>query len=258
LWGCVKNAQYTGGRIIKKVLVIGLSLIAVVILFLTSFTNVIGYQTVQSSNQRVIQDEVNQRELLFQTIVDIANNKEIQRIILKSQMSRGIFPESELPVVTKNQLKMMYLIGLILSKFISKSRMQSMIQQYQLINPNIQAGINGVIEKDALLNAEINQLSNSDCDCENEINQEKISTTDFSDSPIICGFFLILIIMCFVTLAPLGYIEEIFRNMFTPLAVLFSLITFPIWFPIIFLILTPTVYVWGITFDCFPEVGPPN
>ncbi|MBN1861924.1 MAG: hypothetical protein JW840_10765, partial [Candidatus Thermoplasmatota archaeon] len=96
---------------------IGVSLCAVVLLVLGSLSNVVGYQTVQRSQQNLIKERINQRELLFQTIVDIANNKEIQRIILKSQMSRGIFPPSEIPVITKNQLRQMYLLGLMLSKF---------------------------------------------------------------------------------------------------------------------------------------------
>ncbi len=147
---------------------IGVSICALVLLVLGSLSNVVGYQSVQSSNQQVIKEEVNQRELLFQTIVDIANNKEIQRIILKSQMSRGIFPASEFPVLTKNQIKMMYFLGLILSKFFSKSRMQSMVQQYQLINPDMQRKISAVIEKDTTLKEEITQLQNTECDCEKD------------------------------------------------------------------------------------------
>ena len=151
----------------KKCLAVGISIIAVVLLVLGSLSNVVGYQTVQSSNQSVIQERINQKELLFQTIVDIANNKDIQRIILKSQISRGEFPLSDIPILTKNQLKQLYLIGLMFSKVISKSRMQSVVQQYQLFNPEMQHGIKDVIEKDTTLNAEINQLQNSECDCEN-------------------------------------------------------------------------------------------
>jgi hypothetical protein len=152
---------------IKKWLITGISLIAVVLLTITSLSNVIGYQTVQSSNQSAIKERINQRELLFQTIVDIANNKEIQRIILKSQMSRGIFPQSEIPVLTKNQLKQMNIIGLILAKVVSKSRLQSMIGKYQISNEETQKEINAVIEKDATLNSEITVLLNSKCDCGN-------------------------------------------------------------------------------------------
>jgi hypothetical protein len=173
---------------------IGVSILAVVLLMMGSLSNVMGYQAVQTSQQNIIKERINQRELLFQTIVDIVNNKEIQRIILKSQMSRGMFPVSDIPVLTKNQLKVMYLIGLILSKIISNSRMHSMVEKYQLNNQALQKEINAVIEKDNSLNAEITQLQDSECDCENEINEEKISTTDFSDTPIICMFSLTVIL----------------------------------------------------------------
>jgi hypothetical protein len=153
---------------IRKWFAIGISTVSVILLILTSLSNVVGYQTVRTTQQNVIKERINQRELLFQTIVDIANNKEIQRIILKSQMSRGIFPTSEFPVVTKNQIKMMYFLGFILSKVVSKLRMQSMVQQHQLLNPNIQAGINGVIEKNATLKGEITQLKSSECGCTGE------------------------------------------------------------------------------------------
>ncbi|HER45251.1 MAG TPA: hypothetical protein ENO12_00365 [Thermoplasmatales archaeon] len=146
---------------------IEVSILAVVLLVLGSLSNVVGYQTVQTSQQNLITERINQRELLFQTIVDIANNKEIQRIILKSQMSRGIFPSSEMPVLTKNQLKRMYFIGVVLSKAISKSKIQSMIGKYQLNNPELQKEISAVIDKDATIKVEISQLQNADCDCEN-------------------------------------------------------------------------------------------
>ncbi len=150
----------------KRPLIV-VSLCAVVLLVLGSLSNVVGYQTVQTSQQNIIKERINQRELLFQTICDIANNKEIQRIILKSQMSRGIFPTSEIPVVTKGQLRQIFLLGVLLSKFTRISRVQSMIGKYQFNNQEIQKEISAVIEKDAILNVELTQLRNSECDCEN-------------------------------------------------------------------------------------------
>jgi hypothetical protein len=171
-----------------KIPLIGGSICAVVLLILGSLTNVVGFQTIQSSNQQIIKDEINQKELLFQTIVDIANNKEIQRIILMSQMSRGIFPTSEFPVVTKNQLKMMYFLGLILSKFLSKSRIHSMVGKYQFDNQGMQKEISTVIKKDTTLNAELAQLLNSKCDCENE------NTTGLWHFPIFCSILGLIIV----------------------------------------------------------------
>jgi hypothetical protein len=184
----------------KKWLAIGISICAVVLLVLGSLSNVVGYQTVQSSNQQTKKEKISQKELLFQTIVDVANNKEIQRIILKSQMSRGIFPASDIPVITKNQLKQMYFIGLILSKFLSKSRMHSIIGKYQFNNQEMQKEISAVIEKDATLNGEMNQLSNSECDCENE----KIIRLDLSTT--ICTILLVILI-------PFLIILEIFAEL---------------------------------------------
>jgi len=147
---------------------IGISICAVILLVLASLSNVVGYQTIQSSNQKTINQEINQKELLFQTIVDIANNKEIQQVILKSQ---GLFnpdvrfPLLNTPVLTKNFLKQMYFIGLMLSKTISKSKMHSLMERYRVNNPIMQKEITAIIEKDTTLNGEMKQLSNSQCGC---------------------------------------------------------------------------------------------
>jgi hypothetical protein len=232
----------------RKWLITGISTIAVILLTLTSFTNVIGYNTVQSSNQQTIKETVNQKELLFQTIVDIANNKEIQRIILKSQLSRGIFPTSEIPVITKNQLKMMYFLGLILSKVISKSRMQSMVQQYQLLNPITQEEMIGIIEKDVTLKNEITQLQNSDCNCGNKIDEEKISKIEVAYYKIICGILFILWVGSAIIMEPFGIIIEYLENMgLIVLEKLFYLITLPI--------LLPLALIFFISFTLFIVFG---
>jgi len=182
----------------KKYPLIGLSIVAVVVLILASLSNVVGFQTVQSSNQKVIKDEVDKKELLFQTIVNIANNKEIQQIILKSQPNKEGFFNQDLrfslfntPVLTKNQLKHMYVIGLMLSKVISKSKIHSMIEQYQVSHQGLQKEITAVIEKDATLNGEITQLSNLKCDCERE------NTTQWS-FPILCIILYPFLIITFI------------------------------------------------------------
>ena len=160
----------------RKWLAIGISTVSVILLTLTSFTNVVGYQTVQSSNQSVIQERINQRELLFQTICDIANNKEIQRIILKSQISRGIFSTLDIPVLTKNQLNNMYVFGLLLTKVISKSKLFSLMKQYQMIpSSDLQKQLTAIIEKDTKLSGEISQLSNSNCQCESQNIKNQVS-----------------------------------------------------------------------------------
>jgi hypothetical protein len=186
---------------------IGVSILAVVLLVMGSLSNVVGYQSVQTSQQNTIKERINQRELLFQTIVDIANNKEIQRIILKSQINRGTFPTSEIPVITKQQIRQMYFIGSILSKVVSKSRIHSMVQQYQLLNPIIQGRINGVIDKDVTLSNEISQLQNSECDCENE------SASEWR-FPVICFVLMVLFYSPFIVLGLIDIIIGVPTNIF--------------------------------------------
>ena len=166
--------------------------IGIILLFVgVTIAPTINLNIVKASQQNLIKERINQREMLFQTIVDIANNKEIQRIILKSQMSRGVFPESELSVVTKNQIRQMYFLGLILSKVVIKSRIQSMVQQYQFNNQNIQIEMYDVIEKDTTLNSEITQLKGFDCDCNNK------DTTFYWRFPIICLLLLPSVLLNF-------------------------------------------------------------
>ena len=179
----------------NKYPLIGGSILAVVLLVLASLTNVIGYQTVQSSNQKIITTD-NPKELLFQTIVDMVNNKEIQKVILNSELTRkrffnpGVsFSVFNPPVLTEKFLKRMYTMGVILFGTPSKSKIQSMLKQYQVNNQGIQKEITAVIEKDATLNKKITQLSNSKCDCED------ISVVTSWPFPIICCIagFLVLI-----------------------------------------------------------------
>jgi hypothetical protein len=182
----------------KKPLIV-VSICAVVLLVLGSLSNVVGYQTVQSSNQNTINNEVNQKELLFQTIVDIANNKEIQKIILNSEMRRGGFFNADTRflvftshMLTMKELNTAYHIGLLLTKTLSASKIHSLLERYWISNQGVQKEIIAVIEKDAIINGEMKQLSNSKCDCENE------NTTSWS-FPVICTILLplfILTILC--------------------------------------------------------------
>jgi len=187
---------------------IGFSICAVVLLVLASLSNVVGYQTVQSSNQTVINTEVNQKELVFQTIVDITNNKEMQRIILKSQISRGELPVSDIPVLTMKQLKQMYFVGLILTKTISKAKIHSMIERHQVNNQLIQKDINDVIEKDTTLYKEMKQLSSSKCNCENEISTEW-------HFPVICTILVIIQLITLIIIENgLGVLSDLFIYIF--------------------------------------------
>lgn len=197
----------------KYPFLIGVSICAVVLLILASLTNVVGYQTITSSNQKTSSEVINQKELLFQSIVDIANNKEIRGILLRYQISTGEFPVSHTPVLTMKQLKQMYIVGLILTKTISKARMYSIIETYQVNNQGMQKEIIASIEKYANLNREIKQLSDSKCNCDN--NSES-TTWQF---PVICTLIFVtaVIFLFLIWSINIGYnmvivLERLYQN----------------------------------------------
>jgi hypothetical protein len=157
---------------VDKKPLIGVSICAVVLLVLGSLSTVVGYQSVQSSNQKIINDKVDQKELLFQTILDLANNKEIQRVIFTSQMNLHYFTSGmktlpiNTPVITKKHLELAYQLGLLLLKYMTSSRVASIMRPVHDFTPGVQQRITSVVENDTKLNGEINQLSTSDCHCQ--------------------------------------------------------------------------------------------
>jgi hypothetical protein len=73
-----------------------------------------------------------------------------------------------------------------------------MFEQYQIYNLKIEKEITVVIEKDATFKAEIAQLSDSKCDCENE-------NTISWNFPVICILLIPILILAWVLFYPFGY-----------------------------------------------------
>lgn len=183
----------------KKPSLISLCIISIIFLVLCSWTNVVGYQMIQTSYKEKEKNETTQKELLLQTILDIANNKEIKKIILKSEIKRGIdglfITRSKssffiLPRLTKNFLNCAYNLGVILYRSLDVSKIRSMFERYQLHNQGIQKEITAVIEKNTELRGKIVQLLDLTCDCENDDMTKWIF-------PVICTLLLPLFMFSF-------------------------------------------------------------
>ncbi|MDH7507481.1 MAG: hypothetical protein QHH15_06850 [Candidatus Thermoplasmatota archaeon] len=194
----------------QKVSLIGI--IVVVLLVLCSLTNVVGYQMVQSSNPKTIKDNIDQKELLFQTIIDIANNKEIQNVIQKSESSESLIKLLHVPaiilfliksricfglllpqpsILNKSYLEYAYRMGVKLSKTISVSNMHSILEHFKVNRQVKQKEIINIIEKNDVFNKEIEQLSDLPCEC------EKDKTTGWG-FPIICTLLFPLFLFSFM------------------------------------------------------------
>jgi len=154
----------------RKCLAVGIILLFVGVAIAPS----VNFNVVNASNNDKRENEISQKDLLFRTILDVANNREIQKIVFSSEMQGGVFLNTDMrfsvfipQVITKNYLNSAYRIGLILTKTLGVSRIHSIIEKYQVNNQALQKEINAVIQKDVTLNREITQLLNSKCDCEN-------------------------------------------------------------------------------------------
>jgi hypothetical protein len=180
----------------QKYPLIGVSICSIILLILSTFTNVVGTQTIQPSNQKTTKEEINNKELLFQTILNIANNIEIQKIVFNSEMRReiifnldkrvsGFTPQ----VFTKNFLTTSYHLGLILSKSLKLPRIHSMLSRYHSHNLEIQREITFLKTKNDELNRELIQLSSLNCDCQKGLDATKWTF------PVICAILLNLFVI---------------------------------------------------------------
>jgi len=177
-------------KVIQRSPLIGVSIAVAFLFLLASFTNVVGVQTVKTTNHSTINDEVDQKEFLFQSIFDLTNNKEIQKIILNSEIRReGLFnPDVRFKVftpyvLTKKYLNSAYNIGSIPTKTLSTSKIHTILQRSQMSNQGLQKEITAIIEENDTLNNEMNQLAGVHCDC------EKNSTTGWN-FPVLCTLLL--------------------------------------------------------------------
>jgi len=158
----------------QKNLLFGISVVAACVVVFASYSNVVGVQLVKASNDRVINDALDQKEILFQTIVDIANNKEILRVILGSELTGKRFVNPDMnfivfnpPVVTEKFLKLVYTMAVVLSRTLSTSRIHTPLERYQIHDQSVRKKLVAVIENDTVLKTEVAKLSDLSCDCEN-------------------------------------------------------------------------------------------
>jgi hypothetical protein len=171
----------------RKGLVVGIILLFIGVAIAPSihFTTV----NVNASINNIQEERITQKELLFQTILDVANNREIQKIVYDSEIQSNGFFTSQ--VITKNYLNTAFRIGLILTKIFGVNRIHSMIQRYQINIPEVQKEISDVIEGNLTLKMEMDKLLSVSCGCDNE------NTTTWT-FPVLCTLLVPLFIFTLI------------------------------------------------------------
>jgi hypothetical protein len=207
----------------QKNLVIGISVVAACVVVCASYSSVVSVQLVKASNDRVINDTFDQKELLFQTIVDMLHNKDVQRVILGSELTRKQFIDPDMnffifnhPVLTEKFLKRAYTLESVLLRTLSPLRINTTLEKYHANDQTVQKKFATVVEKDTALKAEVAQLSSLSCNCEN-------GNTIFWKFPVIC-VIIVLLVQFFTYLSNLS--PDLSLLCFVPIFLLTSLYEF--------------------------------
>jgi hypothetical protein len=160
----------------RKYLGIGISIIAVILLTLTSLSNVVGYQTVNSSFQIVKNNDDDSRERIFHTISVLANNYDVQTVLFEFNKKSAMISMIDFPfvlphVITDQDLNLAYDIGLLLIRVIGKSRLISVLNQTVMMNGGMEKVLSAVIDQNASLRAEVSGLADltSTCECDESL-----------------------------------------------------------------------------------------
>lgn len=156
---------------IRKGWFIGISVVAIVLFVLGSLSNVVGYQTVQSSIQRVENTDADSRERIFHTIRVLANNQEIQNALFEFNMIQPgnlikDFPSIHHPTITNHDLDVAYKVGSFLIKIMGETRVMFVLNRLLMRNGGENV-LSEVIQHNASLQAEVSALADlkSPCDC---------------------------------------------------------------------------------------------
>ena len=183
--------------------------VGIILLFIgVAVAPTIHFNTANASTNNQEEERITQKDLLFQTIIDVANNRDIQKIVYTSEIqSNGFFTPQ---VLTKNYLNTAYRIGLILTKILGVHRIHSLIQRYQISNSELQKDISDVIEMNLTLKSEMMQLSSFSCGCDSE------NTTSWT-FPVLCTLLFPLLIIAFIIFVVSGMQD------FIPLQIMMSI-----------------------------------
>jgi len=219
----------------KKIL-IG-SILAVVLLTLVSFSNVVGYNTIKTSQEELIESEYSFdecKDYLFQTIVEISDNPDIKEIIMSNyKPQRTILPFRRNNMDLKvEHLELLYELGLKIIDRLDKDKVEKLIEDIEIEKTEYLDEIDSIIMVNDELRERIYTLT--------EMNGYKLSWDGLRENPVIC-------IILLVTLLAFGSISLF------PLIIAQSCIISGNWLPamIVGLIFSPFILTTIIIFLLF-------
>jgi hypothetical protein len=227
------------GNIIRKVLVIGIIFLFIGVGIQPAFAD----ENIIMSNIKK-EDNVNPKEYLFRTIIDIANNPDVKNLLeqykndweynncfAKFDIDRSVYRKIFFrtprlifsmfvtkPSLTYKYLDNSYNIGCELKNILGEKEINDIVSSFEITNQEIFNEVNNIIINNEALYDKIIILS--------EINKIFITGAKSDDFPIICEFLLIVSLLnLFISLFFEAYGFGIFSWIFYFIAVSFAVIS---------------------------------
>ena len=198
----------------RKKIVLGVVLSVFILVSTPALANIVQTEIQSPSKDTLIEDEINPKELLFQIIMDMAENKDIQKIVENSEFEIELNKEKSTllfiklflknpkvifsmffsrPVLSKDYLNYVYNLGLKISETLDESDIELAVDSIHVKNPRIQEEIFNIIEGNNELNKKMEKISHLTCGCNND--NAEFTNWDF---PIICDIVSAIVVFGFL------------------------------------------------------------
>jgi hypothetical protein len=167
----------------KKILIV--SIIAVALLTLLSFSNVVGYNVVKNTREEIITDEYDFeycKDYLFETFVEIANNEDVRDLINHNYQNPFPFMRNANNLSVEH-LDLLYNRGIKLIDRLGEDKVAEIMETTSINKPFYSDELDTIVMGNDELRERINTL--------NEMNAK--SVTPNWELPIICGILFIMI-----------------------------------------------------------------
>jgi hypothetical protein len=191
-----------GIKMVKNRVFIRKALVYGIIILLIGIAAQHGTATVQ-----IEKNDVEKKDFLFQTIVDIANNEDFKNLLFEDK-NNGFFLDFDNNMrkvyrnilyqnpdllsllfltknsLTQNKLEFAYEKGLELVNNIGEEKALELIESITITDPTISNGLSDILENNEEINNKIEEIR--------IMNQELNPSLPFDGNPIICGILLML------------------------------------------------------------------
>lgn len=205
----------------QKLVLVGVSVLAVITLVLGSQANMVGFSTIQAAQQTSYNERMNQRMLLYQVICDLANNRDIQKVILESNPVYSVFKpyvsSMITPVLTPARLNIMYGLSMVSYRFSTKDRDHN--SDTWMTHAHVLEKMDAIIENNKTLSDELTKLSFQDCSC-----QQGPSPW----YPVLCSILEILMAFEYTLSITVGYYHPL------------------VWMILVVIFFVPGIIVWSL------------